>query len=445
MEEQILRISELNQFIKDVINAGFPQTLWICGEIQGYDRNKTRSHVFFELAEKEENSDQIKARIGAVIWAGKKAYLADILSRAENAFELKDGIEVKLACRVDFYPPHGAIRLIVEEIDPTYTLGKLAQEKQKLIALLKKKGVLDQNKKLEFPLVPLRLGLITAEDSAAYNDFLSELQKSGFAFQIFLKTALMQGKNAQTDIARALKFLNTQDVDVIVLTRGGGSLADLSCFDSQLIAEAIASSRIPVLTGIGHEINLSIADLAAHTFAKTPTAIAQFLVGSVQSFVDQLNDGLDVVLRGSQQIVGRARQKLKESAGKIQRQTLFYLKDHQTHVARLKERITRSPFVLCATQSKVVNIFIKDLSKNVLRRIEQDQVRLSNFEKVIRLVRPEKTLRRGFTITRDAQGHVIKDIEDLKSGDFLVTQFADGQAESQVQTVKEAAEHETEL
>lgn len=165
---------------------GFPVGVWVCGEIQGYNRNRDKAHVFFELCEKDSISKDILARIGLVIFSGRKTHIEHMLKSAENAFSLKDDIEVKFLCKVDFYPPHGAVRLIVESIDPIYTLGKIAQEKQRLIVLLKEKGTLDKNKQLALPLVPLTLGLITSHDSAAYNDFISELQNSGYGFKVFL-------------------------------------------------------------------------------------------------------------------------------------------------------------------------------------------------------------------------------------------------------------------
>ncbi|OGX29763.1 MAG: exodeoxyribonuclease VII large subunit, partial [Omnitrophica WOR_2 bacterium RIFCSPHIGHO2_01_FULL_52_10] len=236
---EYLTVSDLNRFIKDVLNAGFPRPVWVCGEIQQYDRNKGKKHIFFELVEKDSRSDEILARVGLVIFANRKTAIDQILVQSENAFALKDDIEVKFRCTVDFYPPHGAVRLIVEEIDPTYTLGKLAQEKQKLIAALKEKGVLDKNKQLPLPPVPLTIGLITSDDSAAYNDFISELRKSGYGFKVYLRNTLMQGKNAPKDVCRAFAELQRLDgLEAIIITRGGGSLAELSCFDSALIAEA---------------------------------------------------------------------------------------------------------------------------------------------------------------------------------------------------------------
>ncbi|VAW11447.1 hypothetical protein MNBD_BACTEROID05-960, partial [hydrothermal vent metagenome] len=140
MPEDFYTVSQLNNFIKDVVNAGFPQNIWVCGEIQGFNRNRSKSHIFFELVEKNTQSKLIEAKIGLVIFARNKVQINKLLKTSDNAFELKDDIEVKFSCRVDFYAPHGAMRLIVESIDPTYTLGKLALEKQKLIAKLTNEG-----------------------------------------------------------------------------------------------------------------------------------------------------------------------------------------------------------------------------------------------------------------------------------------------------------------
>ena len=218
MPEDIYTVSEINTYIKGVINAAFPQPLWICGEIQGYDRNKGKSHVFFELVEKDKRSDSVLAKIGLVIFSNRRSYIDQILRKSENGFELKDDIEVKFQCRMDFYPPHGAMRLIVETIDATYTLGKLAQQRQKIIADLRERGLLDKNKQLAIPTVPLNIGLITSDDSAAYNDFISELARSGYGFRVYLKNSSMQGQRTEGDVTRAIAALEEiRELDVIVI------------------------------------------------------------------------------------------------------------------------------------------------------------------------------------------------------------------------------------
>lgn len=433
MPEEFFTVSELNRFIKDVINAGFPQPLWVCGEIQQYDRNKHKDHVFFELVEKDPHSKDIIARAGLVIFAKRKAYIEQILKQSENGFSLKDDIEVKFLCKVDFYAPHGALRLIVESIDPTYTLGRLAQAKQKLIALLKENGTFEKNKQHVLPPVPLNIGLITAFDSAAYNDFFSELRKSGFAFQIFLRDTLVQGKKAEKDIVRALKELQKiKTLDVIVITRGGGSLADLSCFDSALIAEAIAGYSLPVLSGIGHEINLTITDMAAHTYAKTPTAIAQFLVNCVQQFLADLDELQEKLLGLARGQIQDQKKNLKSSALNLQNGLFKFLKDHNEEIISFKGIIKHRSEILLKDSQKTLN-YQQDALKRTLRlRLEQDELKLKNYRKMIDMAHPANTLKRGFSITRIKGGRALRGIKDVQIDQGLITEFADGSVESQV-------------
>ncbi len=433
MPDEFYKVSEINKFIKDVVNAGFPQTLWVCGEIQGYNRNKDRTHVFFELIEKHPESKEIVARIGLVIFAGKKGFIQSILKRSENAFDLKDDIEVKFACKIDFYAPHGAIRLVVETIDPVYTLGKLAQERSKLIAFLKEKGILDQNKKCEIPSVPLLLGLITAADSAAYNDFMDELKRSGFAFKIILRDCVMQGKKTEGEVSEAIKELNQlKTLDVIVITRGGGSIADLACFDSQLIAETIARSRLPVLSGIGHEINTTVTDLAAHTFEKTPTAIAQFLISRVRGFLDLLDEHQREILDLAKEKIVFEKDKLRRSAMILQTGTRKLVKSRHEKLLRLRELIRHQPAMMLKDQRKLLDDSQDDLLRSIKLRLSNDRQKMAGFEKMIDIVSPVNTMKRGFSITRHKNGKVVRSVQDVRSKEELVTEMADGIIKSRV-------------
>lgn len=437
MNKEYLRISELNQLIGGAIHASFPQPLWICGEVQGYNRNRSKNHIFFELIEKDPDSKNIIAKIGLVLFAGRKAHIQSILKQSENAFALKDDIEVKLACSIDFYPPHGVVRLIVESIDPTYTLGKFAQEKQKLIALLKKKGTLDKNKQLGLTSVPLCLGLVTADDSAAYNDFRSELARSGFAFEVYLRNALMQGKSSEKDICKAIDELGKiKNLDAIVITRGGGSIADLSWFDSQAIAEKIAACPVPVLSGIGHEINITITDMAAHTYAKTPTAIAQFLVNRVQIFLDEIDEKLEEITSGAQEIIEEEKQRLKDSAVSLQNSTRSYLKDHNEKIIRFQEILRQKPGSLLKNKAKMVADRRAVLKKITASYFSSKRVTLNGYKRMIDNFDPVNTLKRGFSITRTQDGKVLKDIGFIHPGEKLTTEVAGGVITSEIKKIR---------
>jgi exodeoxyribonuclease VII large subunit len=441
MNTEFLKVSELNYFIKDVLTSGFPQPVWVCGEIQQYDRNKNKKHSFFELVEKDAVSSEILARIGLVIFANRKPSIAEVLGKSENAFTLKDDIEVKFLCLVDFYPPHGAVRLIVEGIDPTYTLGKIAQEKQRLIALLKGRGVLEKNKQLPLAPAPLNIGLITADDSAAYNDFVSELRKSGYGFKVFLRNTLMQGKNAPKDVCRALADLQRVDgLEAIVITRGGGSLAELSCFDSALIAEAVAACALPVLSGIGHEINVTITDMAAHTYAKTPTAIAQYFVGRVAEFLDSLDERLERLLHEAQATLADYKQHLKDLAVGLQQGTTLFFRDHQEQLIRLGEILKHKPCVLIKERRNFLLTQESILRRGLQTFFARERTQLKAYKRIIEIAHPMNTMKRGFSITRTKTGRVVKSIQDAASQEQITTELRDGTLDSRVEAVRKAGD-----
>jgi len=432
MNEEFFSVSEINKFIKDVINSGFPQVLWVCGEIQGF-RQAGSGHVYLDLVEKAEGSNKITAKITAAIFANRKFQIQNILKKSENAFDLKDGIEVKFAGKVNFYEPYGTISFIIEDIDPTYTLGKLAQEKQRLIKLLKEKGVFEVNKQKELPLVPLKLGLITSDDSAAYNDFHHELQGSPYGFKLILRNTLMQGQVAEDDIIKAIGELNKlKNLDAIILTRGGGSLADLACFDGEKLAMAISQSRLPILTGIGHEINLSIADLTAHTYSKTPTALAQLLVERVDQYVQRIVELEDEVISLVEQQLVSEKQRLKTSALNLKDSTTDYLKVHQERLIGFNHILKQRPLISIKDQSRLLLDQKDELKKVLKRRIEDAQLKLTHYQKNIDFVHPANTIKRGFSIARTADGKVLKKKAQVKAGAKIKTEVVDGIIDSKV-------------
>lgn len=432
--DESLTVSELNNFVRDVLNSGFPAPLWICGEVQEL---RDKKHLYFTLSEKDPESNAIIAKIGATVWANVRPKIEAVLKKAENAFVLKDDIEVKLLCKVDFYPPFGQVRLIVEGIDPTYTLGKIAQDRQRLIASLKQKGILDKNKQLEMPRLPLFIGLITSYDSAAYHDFIDELKKSRYTFHVRLVDCIMQGKNSEVSVSKGIKFLNTrEDIDVIVITRGGGSIAELSCFDSAMIAEAVAASRLPVLSGIGHEINTTVTDLAAHTFAKTPTATAQYLVGRVEEFLNHLQEKQEFLLDLLERTLGERRQYIKHQAMTLRQSTLGLIHTQQNMLSRMAETFKRLPVSLVRESKKHTEQKVVDLKRTIQLRLQTSKTKIQTYQKLIDVADPKNTLKRGFSITRDDKGKVVKTTRNLKLK-TMTTQLADGIIKSSVVEINE--------
>jgi len=433
MSEDFLTVSELNNFIRDVINSGFPKAVWVCGELQGYDRGKDKKHVFFELCEKDSVTHEITARIGLVIFAQAKPRIEAILKKAENAFELKDDIEVKFLCKVDFYPGHGQVRLIVESIDPIYTLGKIAQDRQRLIAALRQKGILDKNKQLVLPELILNIGLVTSYDSAAYHDFVSEFKRSGYHFKIFLVNAIMQGKNTEGSVIKALQILEAgPPVDVIVITRGGGSIAELSAFDSEKIATTIAGLSIPVLSGIGHEINTTVTDLAAHTFAKTPTAIAKFIIDRLEDFITRVDERRERLVEALNRQLLAKRSHLKDHAFSLQTNTLALIKNHHQHLATISDGLKKIPAVRIKTVKRSLIDQQEHLKKIIHLHLQNSRTKINNYQKLVQMADPLQTLKRGFSITRTTKGKVLRSVNDVKEDELISTQLADGILNSKV-------------
>jgi len=434
--DQTFSISQLNGFIRDVVQSGFPTSIWVTGEIQNYDRAKNRKHVFFELVEKDTTSSDIIAKIGLVIFERTKTTIQQTLQQSENAFDLKDDIEVRFLCRVDFYAPHGAMRLIVEDIDPVYTLGKLAQDKQKLMAALQEEGLVELNKRHTLSSVPLRIGLITAYDSAAYHDFCDELKQSGLGFQIFVADAVMQGKRCEPTVVAAFKQLKQiKGLDVIVLSRGGGSLADLAAFDTRLIAEAIASAPYPVLTGIGHEINTSIADMVAHSSAKTPTAAAQMLIEQVRLFTERLNRARDAIFEGVDDLLHQERQQVKDIAVSLRSRVQDYFQEQKQALFDLSRRIKDAPEGHLADQRGGLKEVEMLLNQSIRLRFERLTSKIDHYSQLVRMVDPVNTLKKGFTISRNDQGKLIRQLADVHQNESITTETTDGQILSVVSSV----------
>jgi len=255
------------------------------------------------------------------------------------------------------------------------------------------------------------VGLITSYDSAAYHDFISELKRSGYSFKVFLVDSVMQGKNTESSVIKALKMLEDKgEVDVIVITRGGGSIAELSCFDSEKIALMIAQLGIPVLSGIGHEINTTVTDLAAHTFAKTPTAIAKFLVERLKEFME----GVD------------------RRALFLQTRTLGLIQSHHQRLAGITQALKRASAARFKDSQRALGDAQEHLKKIIYLRLENSRTKINHYQKLAQMADPKNTLKRGFSITRSQEGSLIRSVKDAKDIKAITTQLVDGIIHSEV-------------
>ena len=360
---------------------------------------------------------------------------------------MTDGVEVRIRGRVNYYPQRGSVQLRMTWIDTDFTLGRLAAERDRLVKSLRDRGLLNANSKLLLPLVPLRVGLITSVGSAAHADFLHELGASGYAWRVLECDARVQGVDAAADIRRALRVMGEKDVDVIALVRGGGARTDLAVFDSEEVAVAIAESPKPVLTGIGHETDVSVADLVARNY-KTPTACAGSLVGLVAAFAARVDDvgaatrravQARLVLASSQlrhqsrrfvrSAVGagaRAGQSLREAIDRIQRATRSKMQRDATSLEVIRNRIARIAERRATTASAETDRLAASLGSAAHRRLTLATRYLEQVERRVRVADPERLLDRGWSITRTIAGSLVLDPADVGPGDVLHTLVAGG-------------------
>ena len=378
-------VGQFTEVLNHVLKASFDEGVWVEGEIQGL--RKPNPHAYFTLIE---NIDGVKAQLNINLFAGP---LRNVQAKLrQQGIELKDGLKVRLFGRVEYYGPFGKLNLIATDVDTQFSAGDVAAKREELLRQLMEKGVDKINKRIPVPLVPLRLGIISSSQAAGWADAQQHLTESGIGFAITFCDVRVQGDSAVSQIVAALNSLSRRDdIDLVMLMRGGGSKGDLAAFDDEQIAMAISKCSHPVFTGIGHEIDTSIADIVAHTANKTPTACAQSVIAIVENFLSDLS----------------------YSAGSLRSLT-------QTAVERARSRIAVS---------------VERLRTRPRTALERQSQKLMMHAASVRLLDPVTTMARGWSITRDSSGNVVRSISDIKKGDTVVTALADGSITSTVEGV----------
>jgi len=378
-------VGQFTEVLNHVLKASFDEGVWVEGEIQGL--RKPNPHAYFTLIE---NVDGVKAQLNINLFAGP---LRNVQAKLrQQGIELKDGLKVRLFGRVEYYGPFGKLNLIATDVDTQFSAGDVAAKREELLRQLMEKGVDKINKWIPVPLVPLRLGIISSSQAAGWADAQQHLTESGIGFAITFCDVRVQGDAAVSQIVAALNSLSRRDdIDLVMLMRGGGSKGDLAAFDDEQIAMAISKCSHPVFTGIGHEIDTSIADIVAHTANKTPTACAQSVIAIVESFLSELS----------------------YSAGSLRSLT-------QTAVERARSRIAVS---------------VERLRTRPRTALDRQSQKLMMHAASVRLLDPVTTMARGWSITRDSAGNVVRSISDIKKGDTVVTALADGSITSTVEGV----------
>jgi exodeoxyribonuclease VII large subunit len=340
-------------------------------------------------------------------------------------------------------------------IDPVFTVGRLAANRDRVLRTLDAEGLLGANARLQLAPVPLRVGLITSRGSAAYHDFVDELLRSPYAWRVGVVDVAVQSAGAAQRIKWALGQLAQHRVDVVVIARGGGSRADLAPFDTELVARAIAAMDVPVITGVGHEIDRSVADEVSWSACKTPTACAQLLVGRVDAFVGALDHASHQVAARARQRMAVAGRELEHAAHRARRSATAAVAREHTRLdrahGRLDELARRRTVDLgahldtCARRlaelgrratrdrRTVLDVRERELATHAQHHLSRAELRLARSEGIVRALDPRRVLERGYSITRDADGRVVRHAADVGVGTQIQTELAEGRVVSRVE------------
>lgn len=442
-------VSALAGEVKEVLRLAYSQ-VWVVGEVQRLS-SSSAGHLYFDLIEKGPD-DSIVGLLSAVVWAGDRRRIQRALGGEEI---LAQGREIRCCAGFDFYVPRGRTQLIVRDVDPVYSLGLLAQRRRELIAELGQLGLLETNRRRPLSLIPLRVGLVTSIDSAAYHDFMSTLAESGYAFQVTVAPAAVQGTVAEKEISSAIRVLSlVQGLDCIAVIRGGGSRADLAAFDTAGVARAIAECPLPVLTGVGHEIDESVADLVAHTALRTPTGVAERLTQQVAAADGRVAELGRSLRRSGERTIDLLQRRLERIERGL-RASAIGLERRGQHLVRLRERLSVAArtriegaarrrrkaagrLVRVGPERVATARFETHLQTRRLRdlssaRMREAQHRLDGLGRLTRELSPERVLERGFSMTRDSRGRLVRSADQARPGDTLRTQLANGELLSRVE------------
>ena len=413
MAKESYALSELLKQVRGALEKELPAAYWVIAEILELQENR---HCYLELIEKSEGSDTLLARVRATIWASRYGMLRPFFE-ASAGTPLKSGIKILCKASVEFHPVYG-LSLNITDLDPSYTLGDLARKKQEVILRLRKEGVFDMNRELPFPLVPQHIAVISSETAAGYGDFMDTIRnnRQGFRFHTTLFPALMQGDDAPGSIIAAMERIYDSGTgfDCVVLIRGGGSKADLESFNQYDLAYFITQFPLPVITGIGHERDESVADMVAHHALKTPTAVAEFLVDQLLTFEFHLSAMAD-------QLSTSARIRIQAGRSQLDR-----IQRDLVHLSRGLVRL----------QSEKLLQTRQRLEKELAGLLERKHEQLAQLQKRTELVDPVNILKRGYSITLQ-EGRSIASVRDVEPGSLLETRLYQGTIISKVKHTSE--------
>jgi len=463
-------VSGLNEQVKRVLEAAFPSSVWLVGEISGFNKNAHRRHIGFQLVELREDGTKV-SEVAATLFERERQEIERALAAADDPFRFEDEVTVRLRVSVELYVPWGSYRVVVQELDVRYTLGEAARRREEILRRLTAEGLVGVNSALPLPPLPLRVGLISSLKSDAYNDVRRTLEESGIGFRLTAHGARVQGHQTEPSVLNALDWFGERadQFDVLLICRGGGSRTDLAWFDSEALGRAVARFPLPIIVGIGHEQDHSVLDAVARR-AKTPTAAAALLVQTVETSMSRLEELGRATLAAAAEAVRGAERRRLDAARRLVFAAGHLLQREQARLDQRRQRavsgartllasargtlgrwttaIPRSAALLATRgatelaglqrallgsarrQAVTARDELRERSRRILpsarRRLELERERSDARERRMRLVDPQRVIERGYSILRLDDGRVLTDGSSAPAGTAVRAELRSG-------------------
>ncbi len=400
-----MTLQELNRTIRRTLENGMGDTYLVSAEVQSITCART-GHAYLDLIEKAENTSQLVAQARATIWAGQFSKIKPYFETTTGC-ALQAGIKILVRCKVSYHEIYG-LSLNITDIIPEYTIGEMAIERQKTIQRLKDEGVFDMNRQYQLPRLIKRIAVISAAGAAGYGDFAHQLKTNtfGYTFRTELFESAMQGNTAEDSIIYQLECIagRAMEFDCVVIIRGGGSKTDLQCFDGYRLCQNICQVPLPVITGIGHDRDTSIADMVANTHLKTPTAVAQFIIDRAMECETALNQKMSNIFNKLRNICPLKEKGVDAKQNSINTKFKLLLQRKDSKVGIKITRIfnlLNTKLIQCGNQIKTKELLIE--AKN-----------------------PMNILKKGYTYTK-VNGKAVSSASQLAPGMEITTVFHDGE------------------
>lgn len=454
---KVFTLLDVSQSIEKTLRTRYSSSFWVKAEMNKLNHYSHSGHCYPDLVEKRDG--KIIAQLRGVLWKNDFLRINKIFLDTLKE-PLKDGVKILFLARISFTPLYG-LTLTISDIDPSYTLGDLEKEKQETIQKLKNIGIYSQNSQLPFPLLPKRIAIISVETSKGYADFIKIVNENpfGYRFFLYLFPALLQGDKAAQKISDQLDRIQKirQHFDLVAIIRGGGGEVGLSCYNNFGLAHKIASFPLPVITGIGHATNETVAEMVSHYNAITPSKLAQFFLQKFHDFAEPLKiaerklvDRTEAILKEegvslysqvklfksiTENAINRNNHKVSSIVNSLFQQSNFRINNENERVDQVIKGIMKNTSLFLDHRERLIFQLKEKLNLGSHYKIKQHDLELTNLEKNVDNLDPINVLKRGFSITL-YNGKAVSEISQIKNGDLLQTLIFDGEIISKVEETK---------